>query len=37
MTRLLVSGIGRDDDVSRRVILATRLVRRASTDGGATR
>lgn len=37
MTRLLVSGLGRDDDVSRRVILATRLVRRASSDGGAHR
>ena len=37
MTRLLVSGLGRDDDVSRRVILATRLVRRASSDGGAIR
>jgi DNA-binding LacI/PurR family transcriptional regulator len=37
MTRLLVGGLGRDDDVSRRVILATRLVRRASSDGGANR
>jgi DNA-binding LacI/PurR family transcriptional regulator len=37
MARLLLVSIGRPDAAPRHVILATRLVRRASTDGGRRR